>query len=113
MTQAKVYVIMGSYSEYSDRSQWVTAVHLDKDNASQHLVRLRAALKVWESLDGDEREALAGGNPCGIYSHALDTVCGFHVQLESQAYWMTDVPVMVDVPDAPLTLQIGDDHAHR
>lgn len=104
--KVQAYVIKGSYSEYSDRSYWTVAVHLDQDNAEQHLVRLNAALKVWESIDRDEREAMCGGMPYGSYPSELDTVRGFIEALDSQRYWMETVPLLVDVPETPLTLQV-------
>lgn len=47
----RVYVVMGSAGEYSDRTEWAVVAYLDEERAKQHVVaatdRLRVLLQ-WE-----------------------------------------------------------------
>lgn len=104
---AKAYAVMGAWGAGSDHREWTVAVHLDKSVADVHLTRVRTALNVWLSLSNDEREHLAGDDPYGHYLHELDNARGFCADLDDQHYWIDDVPILVDAPTIPLTLQVG------
>lgn len=105
-----VYIVMGMYSEYSDRVEWCVAAYADADKAKKHVELATEAIRLWESKSDDERDEIAGitmltnvrGEEYRSHNSAwmnpLDTVRGFETYLYNQRYWMVEAPLLEEVP---------------
>lgn len=109
-TVSTVYVVMGMYSEYSDRVEWQVAAYLDEDKAKKHVELATDAMRIWEAKSDDERDEIAGftvrrnthgeeyRSPNSTWMNPLDTVRGFETYTYNQRYWLSSVELLEEVP---------------
>lgn len=50
---SKVYVVMGTTGEYSDRTEWPVCAYLEESLAQEHITKATARAKEIEVLRGD------------------------------------------------------------
>jgi len=94
-----LYVVMGSWGEYSDRAEWMVAAYADRALAEQHVLDVERELQLWLQHDWDWRETCARVNGDGNYaSHPLDRVHGFNYSDYAQRYWLSQVELLTGVP---------------
>lgn len=97
---SKVYVVMGSHGEYSDRSEWCVAAYLDEALAKAHEAALDAALTAWAAKTMEEREELMGYPDNYRFKHPLDSneSGGFGRWGGDNGYWVESVDLLTEVP---------------
>lgn len=95
-----LYVVMGSYGEYSDRSEWLVAAYANRELAEKHVLAVTQALLLWFETDEDWRELRVRVNGDGhCASQPLDRARGFAGHDYAQRYWLGEVQLLEEVPE--------------
>ena len=103
---AKVFVVMGSKGEYSDRVEWLVAGYADEQKGMDHVLKLEAAMHEFYAIPEDTRdemrEAARSTSNYGDYKHPLD--CGPKSRgwvwrwPDENRYWLDSVELLTEVP---------------
>jgi len=53
----KIYIVVGSTGEYSERREWNVCAYKDEDKAATRIEELKALMKTLGAITGTSREA--------------------------------------------------------
>lgn len=82
------YVLWGTTGEFSDRSEWVVAVYLDKERAEEHQRLAEKVVEGKQNLDWEEKDNLRS-----LFDPNVQ------VDYNGTRYYIVEVPLVVHVDE--------------
>jgi hypothetical protein len=88
----KVYVVIASQGEYSDRSEWIVTVYMEEEMAQDHVRLANEQCKKYENLTWEERER-AEDNPYDPNHGSHTYYHGSYTYYRGEVFWYEEVPL--------------------
>lgn len=89
---SKVWIVMGSTGEYSDRGEWVVEAHANEDAAQARVVRLEALLREVGGADGQRLDYHARDAAAEVVRKHPEGDPECAIDYTGTRYWLTNCP---------------------